>query len=154
MARIYGGGSSGAIPIITEWQTFTPSFTGFGTVTSATGVYRRVGDSIELQVGGVTGTPTAVLAAVTLPASLTAASSSKLPATYNMVGQFLFGNASGAIPNIGNAIIQASSTTINFSYRDSGNGSFTALNGNVLIASSTGFQFKGTIPIDGWTTTT
>jgi hypothetical protein len=64
-----GTKASVQIPIITEWQSFTP--TGGFTSTTYTGQWRRVGDSAEIQVKGVlTGTPGAATMTVDMPSGL------------------------------------------------------------------------------------
>ena len=48
------------------WVSYTPTFTGFGTVSSVNMVSRRVGDSLEVQGTFVAGTVTAVTGKMTL----------------------------------------------------------------------------------------
>lgn len=60
------------------WLTYTPTYTGFGTVSFNFAQYRRVGDSMEIQAFFTTGTSTAVLASMTLPSGLTM-DASKIP---------------------------------------------------------------------------
>jgi hypothetical protein len=53
--------------IVTDWESFTPTFTGFGTPTNVRFFSRRVGDKLEVVGNLTTGTTTAVLASITLP---------------------------------------------------------------------------------------
>jgi len=55
---------------VNDWIAYTPTFIGFGTVTSETGFYRRVGDSIEVNAFWTTGTVTATRATISLPPGL------------------------------------------------------------------------------------
>lgn len=52
---------------VTDWQSYVPTFTGFGTVTLAEAFWRRVGDSIQIRGRGTLGTTTAVAAKVSFP---------------------------------------------------------------------------------------
>ena len=55
---------------ITDWQSYTPTYQGFGTVSTSNMRWRRNGDSVEIAGTFVTGTPTAVEARIGLPAGL------------------------------------------------------------------------------------
>jgi hypothetical protein len=58
---------TGQVPMVTEWQSYTPVFEGFGSPTAVNFSYRRIGDSIEI-IGRLTsGTPSAVSITVSLP---------------------------------------------------------------------------------------
>jgi hypothetical protein len=59
------------VNIIGPWTPYTPVFTGMGTVTLNSFLYRQVGDSIEVQGTVTTGTVTAVHGSMTLPNSYT-----------------------------------------------------------------------------------
>jgi hypothetical protein len=52
---------------VTDWQSYTPSYQGFGTVSTSNMRWRRNGDSVEIAGTFVTGTPTAVEARIGLP---------------------------------------------------------------------------------------
>lgn len=52
--------------VLTPWVAYTPTFTGFGTVTGIAMFSRRVGDTLEIQGKFTIGTPTAVEARMTL----------------------------------------------------------------------------------------
>ena len=53
-----------------DWTSYTPTFTGLGTVTSLSCKHRRVGGDLEGTCTFVTGTTTATLFSMTLPNSL------------------------------------------------------------------------------------
>jgi hypothetical protein len=59
---------------IGPWISYTPTFTGFGTVSSVQAYYRLVGSNIELNVRFTTGTTTGVTAQVTLPSGFLSSS--------------------------------------------------------------------------------
>lgn len=64
------------VPAVTDWQSFTP--TGSWGSTTYTGLWRRVGDSIEVKIDGtLTGTPSGNLT-VNLPSNVPAMDSNKI----------------------------------------------------------------------------
>lgn len=54
-------------PTMTDWQSYTPIFTGFGTAANITFNWRQVGANIEIQGRFDTGTVTATEARISLP---------------------------------------------------------------------------------------
>ena len=56
---------------VTDWQSYTPTFTGFGTASSVAMYWRRSGDSIEIKGRFTSGTSTATEARVSFPSGLT-----------------------------------------------------------------------------------
>lgn len=66
---------------IGTWAVYTPTITGYGTVSSAKGTYRQVGDSLYVKLYFVAGTVTSTLASFSLPGGFTLSSntSTKLP---------------------------------------------------------------------------
>lgn len=58
-------------PNIGPWQTYTPTFTGFGTVSTQSFRWRQVGESIEIEGRFVGGTCTATEARISLPNNYT-----------------------------------------------------------------------------------
>lgn len=64
--------------IVSNWQSYTPTTggtTGFGTITSGSGFWRQVGDSIEIQATFTAGTVAAATGAISIPSQFTIASS-------------------------------------------------------------------------------
>lgn len=59
---------------VSDWQSYTPTLTGFGTATGVDFKYRRVGSDIEIQGYFTSGTPTATQARVSLPSGATVSS--------------------------------------------------------------------------------
>lgn len=58
------------VPVVTAWQSYTPTFEGFGTPTAISALWRRIGDSIEVSCNFTSGTPTSAVATVSLPSGL------------------------------------------------------------------------------------
>lgn len=56
---------------LTNWTSYTPTWTGFGTVTNNRARYRRVGDTLEVEANVNAGTPTATVALISIPSGLT-----------------------------------------------------------------------------------
>jgi hypothetical protein len=65
--------------IVTAWQSYTPTFTGFGTVTNIECQWRRVGSDLQTRIKYTMGTGTATEARVSFPAGITAAGTSAIP---------------------------------------------------------------------------
>lgn len=59
---------------ITDWQSYTPTFTNLGTVSSQNFQYRRVGDSLEVQFRFTAASGGGSAATVTIPSGLTTSS--------------------------------------------------------------------------------
>lgn len=71
--EVYTDGSSWFIlsrSIDGSWNSFTPTFTGLGTVSSSNAYWRRVGTNMELLMRFTTGTHTSVEATIDIPQSL------------------------------------------------------------------------------------
>lgn len=60
--------------VVTAWQSYTPTYTGLGTVTSSEMYWRRNGDQLEVRGNFTTGTTTAVEARLSFPDATTTAS--------------------------------------------------------------------------------
>ncbi len=52
---------------VSNWASWTPTFTSFGTVTSVSSWWRRVGDTIEVRGTATAGTTSAAVASMSLP---------------------------------------------------------------------------------------
>lgn len=71
---IVGPQSLAQAAVVTAWQSYTPTYTGFGTVTSSEMFWRRNGDQLEVRGNFTTGTTTAVEARLSFPDVTTTAS--------------------------------------------------------------------------------
>lgn len=140
---------------ITDWVTYTPTVTGFGTLASQQVQSRRVGDSLEVRGVLVTGTPTAVTASVTLGFN---GINNNVTADTSKIG------GGGYSPNtsIGTAWEQGntatffgiqpilSSNTICFGSQTSTANPTTINTGSALIGSASTITFSISVPIVGW----
>jgi len=137
-------------PIVTEWQEFTVSSTWSGSANvSETGFYRRVGDSMEIELrADFTGAPPSSSYLVTIPD-----------------GKLYDDSKSSSFPFLGAAYLQdvsPANRTMGKVYPDSssqlgilciGASVVNQINPFTWAASDT-LGFKATIPIEGWSTGT
>lgn len=129
--------------ITTDWQSYTPTFTGFGTVPPASidFRYRRVGDSVQIQGKWTNGTVTATEARVSLPSGLVTLSGIATAPAGNM--------ASGNITSDNFfPLFQAGLSYLTFSR--SNNGSFASASASTIFNNSEVEAFNATVPIQGW----
>lgn len=134
------------------WVAYTPTFTGFGTVSGVSFYSRRVGDSLEVHGVFTSGTSTAVQAQITLGfngtnANVTSAGTTKISSSFLVVGSGAY--ATAAASNF-YAVVQPSVGYLNFGLSASGSAGFAAANGSALLASGQVFSFYATVPISGW----
>jgi len=130
--------------LITDWQSYTPTFVGFGTVTSPTYLYRRVGGSIELVGTHTVGTPTAVTASLSLPTGINASSS--LPSV--SVAGVAVSNSAVAMSIY--MLATPSTNVLNFGRQDASNAGYTAITGSGLAAASSIWSVRAEVPVLGW----
>jgi len=79
--------------VVSDWTSYTPTFTGFGTVSTQSFWWRRVGDSVEIKGKFTSGTTTATEARISLPNSIVS-DSTKVP-TIRATGYWMRNNAGG-----------------------------------------------------------
>lgn len=146
-AKLYGSP-------ITDWITYTPTFTGFGTATSVDFKWKREGSDLLLQGYFSAGTSTATQARVSLPTGLTGDSAIQSSAK-NHWGTYVR-EVSGSTINKGGIILPvASQNYINFGPvtvfgADTTSTSLTAANGDSISGSGQLISISARIPIAGW----
>lgn len=129
---------------MTDWTCYTPGTAGLGCVTITKAQYRRVGDSVELNVKFTTGTVAASEAQVNLPTGLTV----KSGLTNIKVGDLEVAEVSNSHKTV---IATAGDSFVNFGRRDTGAGTpFTPGNGTAVFANGTVYSFIATVPIEEW----
>lgn len=140
--------NSGAV--VTDWVAYTPTFTGFGTVSAISVQSRRVGSDLEVRGYFTTGTNTGVTAKMTLGfngVSGNVTTSSGVGSSGEIVGYFgtTANNQSGAV------LAPQSDTSLRFGLTSSSSPSYAFALGNTLSSTTpTGFFAK--VPIAGWGT--
>lgn len=137
---------------ITDWVSYTPTFTGFGTVTGISFRSRRVGDSLEVMGTATTGTTTATQAQMTLGFNgvngNVVVDSSKVS---SLTPLGFAENSYASTTQFAWRVIAPSSSVnyVNFAAQTSTTSNLTAINGNGFASSQTiAFHFK--VPIVGW----
>jgi hypothetical protein len=135
-------------PARTDWQSYTPTFTGFGTPSSVSFQYCRDGDTLWVKGTFLPGTTTATEARVSFPSGLT--SDSSLP-TISVAGDVgaTSGSATTIIPV---ALVEPSVTYFTFGYLQGANSNLTKQNGNSGFASST-VSLLASVKVAGWAST-
>lgn len=140
--------------------TFTPDATAFGTVTGATFLSRRNGDSLEVKGYFINGTATANPSMFALPAGVTIASTKIVAGQRNEVGSYYCvngpaGGGSAIFNNLGGRSLgpvlanSASLAVVGFA-----NAGFSLLasiqNANQIFSDGEGVIFNFSIPVTGW----
>jgi hypothetical protein len=136
---------------VTDWQSYLPTFTGFGTVSAVSMFWRRVGDSIEIQGKFTSGTTTAVEARVSFP-GVTSAGTDKIP-NIRLVGQTQTNTTTGSGISIFNTLVEPNVTYLTFGYRDSANLPLTKQLGTLTGVNGQATSLYALVPIAGWSST-
>jgi hypothetical protein len=131
--------------VITDWVAYTPTFTGFGTVSTQSCFFRRVGDSIEVRGTFTSGTSTATEARVSIP--YTSASSI---ATLELAGKWDNNVSSATFFSSGTILCEPSVGYITFGAETSALNGVTKQNANAFAASGNTFKFYFKLPISGF----
>ncbi len=161
-ARFPVAGLSAASSIVVEpplsnWTPYTPTVTGYGTVTGMSAFYRRVGDELQVSGSYVNGTPSGVLASLTLPTGI-AIDTNKLTinnstaAAGDQRGNFWASGTSSS--NAWGNVVSAPATStslVYFTANPNGTASLTPANGNAIANSGNTTTFNFKIPVSGWT---
>jgi len=128
-----------------DWTSYTPTFTGFGTVTSPECQHSRVASNLLLRCKYTTGTTTATEARISLPSGLTSADTTKIPsialAGTNSVNATIAGSLT--------VLIEPSVTYITLGKQSGTENGLVKRNGNDFPSSTT-FSLEARIPIQGW----
>lgn len=136
---------------VTDWVSYTPTFTGFGTVSNINAYYRRVGSELELDVRFQSGTATATEARVSLPPGLTSADSTRI-LTLQVAGEY--GRTTSSSAKGGLVLIEPSVTYVTFgdfgTFGSSTVSSIAKANGSAVENNASVVAFNAKIPITGW----
>ncbi len=143
------------VPTTSLWTVYTPTITGFGTVSASKATYKQVGDSLFIKAFFTAGTVAASLASVSLPGgfALSVDNTGKIPLLNSNtqsginVGTYAANSASGT--NFGTwmgSVVTApnSSTTVVYmglSVTDRGNKLIPA-NGNAIAETGQDFSLE------------
>ncbi len=131
-----------AHPCDTQWASYTPTFTGFGTAASIVFRWRRKGSTVEIHGTYNTGTPTGVEGRITLPSDMTAATE----ASIQPAGEFLRAAAVTAQIRV---LIESAVAYMTFS-NSSASGELTKATGANVAGTGESVALRATIRINGW----
>lgn len=146
---------------IGDWQSYTPTLTGFGTLTNVSFLWKRVGDSIIIVGRFVAGTPTATPATFTLPSGLLI-DTAKLPSSTISQSRLGIAHTSDAANLVwfnqgtdvrSHILIYNSPTVIGFSsFNSSTAGDFAlqAIGTEISNINRANYIITDPIPIVGW----
>lgn len=133
---------------MTDWQSYTPTFTGFGTASNIEFQWRRIGDSVQVKGKFTTGTGTATEARISLPAGMTSADTSKIP-SIQIAGNWARATFASTLNNW-TVLSEPSVSYVTFGYGNTtAAGALTKLQGTDF-ATSVAHSFVAQIPISGW----
>ena len=138
--------------IVTDWEEYTPTISGLGagSTTLLNGFWRRVGDSVEIQVSFTKdGTPGSGATAVTssIPSGLSVDTAKFITGStvdYTTMGTFRIRRGGSGVNEDGSVFVGATSFIV---FRE--NGATTSLEGADFTA-NTSFAVNAFIPILGW----
>lgn len=129
---------------ITDWVDYTPTFTGFGTVTAIAIQWRRNGPDLEMRGKFTPGTTTGVEGRLSFPSGLTSASGI---ASLGVAGNVVRADAGAFTCYVLN---EPSVNYFTFGVQAAGTAGYSKALGNVALASSTAVGFFASVPILGW----
>lgn len=140
--------------VVTDWQDYTPTFAGLGTVSSVFMQYRRVGGNLEIAGRFASGTPTATTASIGLPSNLSMTTSSVVRiAQGEMVrsaGSSLYAkNYSLLIPTSGGSSLQVGVKEAN----DNSDPLTSQVGTSISGGAGQTFNVTASVPIVGWSAT-
>ena len=127
--------------IIGPWTAYTPTFTGFGTVSTQDFQWRQVGSGIEIRGKWTSGTVTSTEARVSLPNGYISTAN---PTTLTAAGFLLFG-LNGASSYW--TLIEPSVSYLVFSRHSSTSNALTKANASSDFGSSLVFSLTASVPV-------
>lgn len=130
------------LPDTSEWTSYTPTFTGFGSPTNVEFIYRYSQGTIEIQGRSQAGTVTATTAEVSLPSGFTV--SSDVPGT-SVVGQYARANAATQGMNV---LATADDAFVEFGIQSAVQGGLVVRLGSEMVGGGEAWSFFATIPVN------
>jgi len=136
-------------PIVTEWQSYTPSVTaGVGTITSKGIYWRRNGGNLEVRGRFASGTVTASEMRIGFPSGLIASSDTYQSSTTYLVGEGARLDANRSPVSV---TVRSGYAYFTFSkYNDSTYSATSELAGNQILGVGVDFTFFASAAIAGW----
>lgn len=140
----------------TNWASYTPTFTGFGTVSTQSFFWKREGSDVLIRGKFTAGTTTATEARVSLPTGLTTASTDLIPAI-TIAGMYVRGGHTAVTAHGGSILMEPSTTYVTFDTSET----FGSASAQTQLSKNGDPNFSGSgdivsiqarIPILGWST--
>jgi hypothetical protein len=152
------------VPIVTAWEAYTPTFEGFGTPTSVSVLWRRVGDNIQVTGNFTSGIPTSSTASISLPSGLNL-DSTKIngPGQTKIFGFFIRANSTSTpfpANTRGPFVVTESKNSstskvyLSFTANTSAGGVFEVAGGTNILGSGELLTFEFNAPISQWSSGT
>ena len=129
---------------ITDWQSYTPTFTGFGTATAVEMFYRRIGDTLQVRGNFTCGTNTATEARMSIPTGLTTAAFPSIRIAGTVIPQGSSTTYFGSY-----LLVEPSVSYFTFGMQFSTINALTKTNANNLTSSGK-IAIEGEVPITGY----
>ena len=126
------------------WTAYTPTFTGFGTVSNVESYWKRQGEDMLLRINFTCGTPTTTEARVSLPGSYTSSSAID---SIELAGE---GRRGAVASNQYGILIEPSVSYVTFSIQGSASNGTQKKNGDDICASGNAMIYTARVPIEGW----
>ena len=139
-----------ALGPITAWVAYTPTFTGFGTVSGVEFWSRRVGDVLQVRGRFTSGTSTAVEARITLGFNGTnsnVSSSSTVITSIECVGS---GAYSAANAQANTVLIETNVGYMTLGLQSAGRAGLAKVTGSTIMASGDTLAIYADIPVTTW----
>jgi hypothetical protein len=127
---------------VTDWQSYTPTTAGLGTISAVAMYWRRVGASVEIMGNLTTGTVAASEAQIGLPSGLTSTSTIS---TIQLAGTVVLGTTTSSYRNL---LIETSKTYLTVGVA-AATSQLTKQNGSTF-ANTIVLSFQASVPIQGW----
>lgn len=129
----------------TDWEAYTPSFQGFGTVTSIDCHWRKRGQNYELSIEFQSGTNTATEARIGLPNGKVLSNFVYQSPTVKSVGEV---STSYAAPIVMSVLAEGGQSYVKLGRDDAASSGLAAINGNT-IADNSQISFTVSVAIEG-----
>lgn len=140
LAEVSIGSNISTASIITPWQSYTPTFTGFGTVTVQSCRHRQNGTSRDIECRFIAGTTTATEARVSLPSGDTSASDY---VTLEAIGH----HGSTTANEFGLVLIEPSVTYLTMGKGAAGSAHLTKQNANNIFTAAGTVSLKASVRV-------
>ena len=137
----------------TDWVAYTPTLSGFGTVTGVSVFSRRNGPNLEVQGSFTPGTVAASTASLTLGfngSNGNVTVDSRIT-SLRVVGTAIVNAAGNTVDFAGRTVLaNGGATSVNFGAHANTINPSAAANGNVVTGNTTSVNFFFSVPIQGW----